>query len=574
MMPYQPRFPAALRCAALAVLGSLLADCATAPSAPAVKAEPVAVSAPPKGESEALMAAENALRAGDCHGAAENYLAAAKASADPAVAARASQLAVGCDQLPIARTAARRWLELEPYSGDAALTAALVALKRYDLAEARTALTTWRDSGSAGSQDPLRFAELLEQETEATAVYRVFGEVLVGEDPTAEVLLAEARLALAAQNMRAARDAAQRALELDSGLLDARIIVLRAQSVAGEHDAAIAGARAVREELEGDDVFLLADLLIAADRYDEARTELTPLAAAPATKIGAERRLIGLEMQEGDFSAVEERLKPLMGERGTTALALLIMAQLSELRGDDAGAMQSYRLLADSSLAVTARAAAARLLIKHGDRKNALALLDDYAAQNPESRIEVGATRAQLLAQSGDLSGALEGLDALQQQYPGHPDLDYQRATVLETGGRTRDAVAQFERALKDRPDDPQLSNALGFTLADHKLKLDRAETLIRHAMEVSPDNPAIQDSLGWVLFRRGKVKDALPVLQHAWRNSGDGEIAAHYGEVLWKSGDRGQARYVWQQALNGNPAHAGVRATMARLTGEGPEKP
>ena len=520
------------------------------------------------------MAAENALRAGDCHGAAENYLAAAQASSDPAVAARAAQLAVGCDQLPIAQTAATRWLALEPFSGDAALTAALVALKRYDLPDARKALTTWRDSGSAGSQDPLRFAELLQQETEATAVYRVFREVLVGEDPTAEVLLAEARLALAAQNMRVASQAAQRALDVDSSLLDARVIVLRAQSVAGQHEAAIAGAREIREALQGDDVFLLADLLIAADRYDEARKELTTLAAAPETKVGAERRLIGLEMQEGDFAAAEARLKPLVGERGTTALALLIMAQLSEQRGDDAGAMQSYRLLADSSLALTARAAAARLLIKHGDRTNALALLDEYAAQNPEARIEVGATRAQLLAQSGDLSGALEGLDALEKQYPGHPDLDYQRATVLETGGRTRDAVAQFERALKARPEDPQLSNALGFTLADHSLKLDRAETLIRHAIEVSPDNPAIQDSLGWVLFRRGKVKDALPVLQHAWRNSGDGEIAAHYGEVLWKSGDRGQARYVWQQALNSNPAHVGLHATMARLTGEGAEKP
>ncbi|HXC59941.1 MAG TPA: tetratricopeptide repeat protein [Steroidobacteraceae bacterium] len=515
------------------------------------------------------MAAENALRAGDCRAAAENYLAAAKASSDPAVATRASELAMGCDQLPTARVATRRWLELEPYSGDAALTSAVVALKRYDLAEAKTALTSWRDSGSAGSQDPLRFAELLQKETEATAVYRVFGEVLVGEDPTAEVLLAEARLALAAQNMRVARDAAQRALALDSNLMEAQIIVLRTQSVAGEHDAAIAGARAIRDQLDGEDVFLLADLLIAADRYDDARKELAPLAADAATKVGAERRLIALEMQEGDFTAAEARLKPLLGERGTTALALLIMAQMAEQRGDDATAMQSYRLLADSSLAVTARASAARLLIKHGDRKNALALLDEYAAQNPESRIEIGATRAQLLAQSGDLGGALEGLDALQQQYPGHPDLDYQRATVLETGGRTRDAVAEFERALKARPDDPQLSNALGFTLADHNMKLDRAETLIRHAMNVSPDNPAIQDSLGWVLFRRGKMKDALPVLQRAWRNSGDSEIAAHYGEALWKSGDQGQARYVWQQALNGNPAHAGLRATMTRLTGE-----
>jgi len=545
-----------------------LAACATAPSGtPGAKA---AATAPaPKGESEALMAAENALRAGDCRGASENYLAAARASSEASAAMRASQLAVGCEQFTTARQATQRWLELDPWSGDAALTAALVALKRYDLNEARKALTTWRDSGSAGSQDPLRFAELLEQETDATAVYRVFGDVLVSDDPTAEVLLAEARLAMAAHNMKVARASAEKALTLDSELVEARIIILRTLSMQGQHDSAIEGARALKGVLEGEDMFLVAALLTAADRNDEARKELEPLAAVPETKLGAERRLIAMSMQEGDFAAAEERLKPLMGERGTTALAILVMAQLSEQKGDDARAMQSYQLLADSSLALTARRAAARLLMKHGDKKNALMLLDDYAAQNPEARVETGASRAQLLAQSGDLQGALQGLDELQQAYPDHPDLEYQRATVLETGGRTRDAIAAFERAQKERPDDPQLSNALGFTLADHNQKLGRAEELVRHALEVSPDNPAIQDSLGWVMFRRGRLDQALPILKKAWNNSGDSEIAAHYGEALWKSGDQGQARYIWQQALNTDPSHSGLRATMSRLTGE-----
>lgn len=520
------------------------------------------------------MAAENALREGDCRAASENYLAAAQASADPDVAMRASQLAVGCEQFTTARAATQRWLQLDAWSGDAALTAALVALKRYDLPEARKALTQWRDGGSAGSQDPLRFAELLQQETDATAVYRVFRDVLVGEDPTSEVLLAQARLAMAGQNMQVARAAAERALTLDSDMVEARIIILRSLSMQGQHDAAIEGARALRGVLDGEDVFLVADLLTAADRNDEARKELEPLAADEATKLGAERRLIAMSMQEGDFAAAEARLAPLMGERGATALAILVMAQLSEQKGDDARAMQSYRLLADSSLALTARRGAARLLLKHGDKKNALALLDDYAAQNPEARVETGATRAFLLAQSGDVEGALQGLDQLQQAYPDHPELEYQRATVLEAGGRTREAIAAFEKAQKARPDDPQLSNALGFTLADHGQKLTRAEELVRHALEVSPDNPAIQDSLGWVLFRRGKIAEALPVLKRAWHNSGDSEIAAHYGEALWKSGDEGQARYIWQQALNTDPSSTGVRNTMSRLTGEEVGKP
>jgi tetratricopeptide (TPR) repeat protein len=572
MMPDPSRSLAALRFGAVAVLAIGVAACATTPAASGSADAPVAKrqAAAPKGESESLMAAENALREGDCRAASENYLAAARLSSEARIAIRATELGVGCRQFSTARVAAQRWRELEPWSGEAALASALVALKRYDLTEARNALTAWRDSGSAGSQDPLQFAELLERESDSTALYRVFGDVLVHDDSTAEVLLAQARLALSAQNMRAAMDAAQRASTLDADMVEAQTIVLRALSVLGEHNAAIAGAKALNADaLQGEDVYLLADLLAAADQETAAREELLRLATTSETRLGAERRLIAMEIRDGNLDAAERRLGPLMGERGNTAMAILYLAQVAERRGDDDRAIQSYRLLADSSLALSARSAAARLMLKRGDRKSALALLDEFAAQNPESAIEAGATRSLLLAQAGDVADALKGLDELREQYPDHPDLDYQRATVLETGGRTRDAVAQFEGALKLRPGDPQLLNALGFTLADHKLRLARAEQLVRAALEVSPDNPAIQDSLGWVLYRRGKPAAAVPILALAWNNSSDPEIGAHYGEVLWKSGDEGQARYIWQQALNSNPKHQHLLETMARLTGE-----
>ncbi len=398
----------------------------------------------------------------------------------------------------------------------------------------------------------------------------VFGDVLVGEDPTPEVLLAQARLAFAAQNMHVARAAAHRAVEADTALTEARSIELRAQSVLGEHEAAIAGARQIDPaSLSGEDIYLLADLLDAADREQDASNELQRLAARPETKLGAERRLIAMALRNGDLDAAEQRLAPLMGDSGSAVVAVLYFAQLAERRGDDARAVQSYRLLADSSLGLAARSSAARLMMKHGDSKGALALIDEYAAKNPDSVLEAGAARATLLADSGDLKSALEGLDELDKAYPGYPDLQYTRATVLEMGGRTRDSVAQFERAIKERPDDPQLLNALGFTLADHKQDLAHAEKLIRAALVVSPDNPAMQDSLGWVLYRRGRKSEALPILDRAWQTSGDAEIAAHYGEVLWKNGDQGKARYIWQQALNSDPGHKHLRETMARVTGE-----
>jgi tetratricopeptide (TPR) repeat protein len=568
MMPDSHPLAAALRAGLLTVL-AFAAGCSTTAQSPGGET-PVPAAASPRGESEALMAAQNALAAGDCRVASESYLAAARFSENPVTAMRAAQLALGCHNLDTARAAALRWRELQPFSGEAALTAALVAMKRYDIAEAREALTAWRDSGSSGSQDPLGFAEALAEETDATLLYRLFGEVLVGEDPNAEVLLAQARLAMAGQNMQVAMDAATRAAALDERLIEAQSIVLRALSVLGEHNAALAGARELRlEQLQGDDVYLIADLLIGAGRDAEARAELARLAAVPAVASGAQRRLISMSLRQGRLDEAHAMLEVFASDRGSTALAFLYLAQLAERRGDVAGAIESYSVLADTPLGLSARSAAARLMIASGAKVQALRILDDYAAQNPDQALEVGLTRAHLLVGGGDLKGALEGLDALAGNFPEHPELAYTRATVLESGGRTREAVAAFERALQVRPDDPQLLNALGYTLADHSQRLRDAEQMVRKALEASPDSPAMQDSLGWVLYRRGRADEALPILARAWQNSADAEIGTHYGEVLWKTGDQNQARYVWQQALNGEPDHKGVRAAMERLAGE-----
>ena len=139
-----------------------------------------------------------------------------------------------------------------------------------------------------------------------------------------------------------------------------------------------------------------------------------------------------------------------------------------------------------------------------------------------------------MLAEAGDLQSALASLDELDEQYPGYPRLQYTRATVLEMGGRTSDAVAQFEKSLKERPQDPELLNALGFTMADHKLKLARAEELIRAALAASPDNPAIQDSLGWVLYQRGKKIAGI----------------ADSGARLAEQRRRGDCRALWRGAV------------------------
>lgn len=552
-----------LRSSFAALLGALAAGGVLAAEKPMVTAAPEADSK--------MMVAEVALERGDCRAAAEQYVGIAASSTESRIAARATQIGIACAQLESARRSAARWRMLAPESGEASLAAAIVALQLYRLDDARGALGAWRDVGSAGNQDPGQFAELLAHESDATAAYRVFSDVLSGPDPTAEVLLAQAKLAQQSFDLNAAIKLAERALELESKLTEARLLILRCRVMLGEVDQALAQAREIQPELTGDDAFIVADLLTAADRDDAAREELQKLQEKPELASGANRRLGALALADGDLGTAEARFGTLMGERGTTAVALFYLSQIAERKGDDARALQGYELLADSSLGLTARTAAARLLLKQGERPKALQMLEDYAHAHPDEAVEVAAARAQLLAGQGMYDAAISDLNAALARFPAHPTLEYQLATVLERAGRKRESLAAFKALARKRPDDPGIANALGFTLADHKQDLGRAEKLVQQALHVSPDNPAIQDSQAWVLFRRGKSRDAAAILERAYRNLRDPEIGAHYGEVLWSLGDQGRAHYIWQQALNVDPANSVLRGTIARLTGEPP---
>ena len=94
----------------------------------------------------------------------------------------------------------------------------------------------------------------------------------------------------------------------------------------------------------------------------------------------------------------------------------------------------------------------------------------------------------------------------------------------------------------------------------------DEARKLITRALELTPDDAAVIDSIGWIDYRQGKVKEALALLQKAFDKAHDPEIAAHLGEVLWVLGEKGQARAVWENALAKDPDHRVLKETMERL--------
>jgi len=576
--------------------GCLLAACAS--THPATDKPPT----PPADTTALTVTAESALKRGDCREASESYAKAA-AGGDVQLARRATQVAMACEHLPAAWQSATRWRTLAPSDREANALYAAIALKLYRTSEARGAIHEfWRveeqknaaapapappaaDAGPAAAVPPpphnaqarttrsmTELTALLLEESDASAVLIAMSGAL---EPTANspdnlTLLGE--LSLAAYDGQRAGRYAQQALQHDPQDLAALRILARAYVMRGDAPQALATARQAKTRDAQRGGMELAEVLASLDRSEEAHQELEQLRASGAPQAEIDRRLALLAFNSGDYKEAKQRFGELLSSGEGNDGVQLYLADIAVRVGDPDAALAAYRRLYDSSVALPARSRAAALLLERRSRTEALALLDDYAADHPEDELDLTLAKARLLADHGEADAGLAILSAELERHPQHPSIEYDRAVILEQAGHVNESVEALEHMLEKRPEDPALLNALGYTLADHSLELPHAETLIKRALTVMPDSPAALDSLGWVRYRNGDVKGATATLQRAYSLGHDAEIAAHWGEALWVSGDRAEARRVWAAALARNPDSKQLKATLKRFLPDAPQ--
>ena len=113
-------------------------------------------------------------------------------------------------------------------------------------------------------------------------------------------------------------------------------------------------------------------------------------------------------------------------------------------------------------------------------------------------------------------------------------------------------AIQQLEAVYEMDPNDPGINNNLGYSLTEAGRDLERAEKMIRFSLAQNPRSHATLDSLGWVLYKRGKFDEAVQYIRQALRLS-EGEepvLHDHLGDALYRMGNKAAAADEWRKAL------------------------
>ena len=222
--------------------------------------------------------------------------------------------------------------------------------------------------------------------------------------------------------------------------------------------------------------------------------------------------------------------------------AYLMLARIADARNKPQEAEQWMARIAPSPIGKQALLQRIDWLVQ--DQKFGLAqqLLPQLPSETTQEKSAVALLHSHILEKQERFAEALHTLNRALKADPDNAELLYARGNVYWQMNKFAELEQDMRKVMRLQPDSPAAYNALGYNFADRNLRLDEARELIARALEMAPESAAIQDSMGWVEYRLGNLPRALELLKQAFETEPEAEIAAHYGEVLWKSGRQAEA--------------------------------
>lgn len=238
--------------------------------------------------------------------------------------------------------------------------------------------------------------------------------------------------------------------------------------------------------------------------------------------------------------------------------AWLLVGDILTDVGDKEGSRAAYRTPKPGSADfVAARAKLAWSYQTDKKKDEALKVARDTLAAEPNSK-DAATTLADLLRADEQYEESVTVLNKLIATEGDAPDwrLLYMRAVDLQESNRWPQAERDLTAALKQRPEEPELLNFLGYSWIDRGEKLREAVAMVQRAVNANPKSGAMIDSLGWGYYRLGDYNTAVDKLEQAVAiEAGDPDVNNHLGDAYWRVGRKTEARFQWNRVLTLEPS-------------------
>jgi len=506
-----------------------------------------------------LLVAEMAGKRGQTELAREHYARAAELTDDIEVLERAMRIAIYAEDWPLALETTHRWVQKQGFNSESRHVLGLLYIRTGDIDAAEEQfLALIKEAQETANDVYSLIANTLRQVDEKERSLILMDRLVTKDFTNAKAHYVYADLAMRARQYHLAIDQAELAIGFDPDLTVAKTLRVQGLSQLGESEMAFAEmANMVAEDADNFALRLAyARLLLQAERYSDAIKQLQVLLKRRADDSELLYTIALAHLQTQELEPAKKYLEQLVAANQRLDESHYYLARIAQQQNDLDAAIEHFSRVAFGELFLDSMIRLTDLYAETEGMDRALehiGLVRKNARNTPDI-IRLFMAEGGLLYNMAEYEMAYEVYSEGLLEYPRHPDLLYARALIAEKLGRIDRLEADLRNILEIDPKNANALNALGFTLADHNLRLDEARSFIEQAYALSSADPAIIDSMGWVNYRIGRLSEAENYLRKAFKLMPEAEIIGHLVEVLWAQEKQVQARQLLQQGLQDFP--------------------
>ncbi len=503
-----------------------------------------------------LLLAEIAGHRGMLDISVDNYMELARKTRDPEVVERATRIAVYARDDEATREAAELWIEIDPRSADAHQVLAVMSVRNGDIEQALEHLNILLNNSDGMIDQKLwMIANMLGREEDQGAVIAVMERLMADRQDDAQALFAYSHVIARLGDLDKARSLLERVMVLMPGNTN---VALSYVSILQRQEKTAEAITWLEDNLskQEDDFnlrLIYARLLADTKQFDAARREFELLATQAPNNADVLYALGLLYLQASRLEDSERYFTRLTNTGQHVDEANYYLGRIAEENNELDAAGSWYQGVQKGENYFDAQVRLGLILAQQEKIEEARKHLQTVRAKSGRERSLLIQAEGELLTGQKRYEDAMSVYDdALDQQYDA--DILYSRAMLAEKMNRLDILESDLKQIIENDPGNAQALNALGYTLADRTERYEEAYEYIKRALEISPNDFYILDSMGWVLYRLGRLNESVVYLRRALELRPDPEIAAHLGEVLWVMGDKERARSIWDTALQETP--------------------
>ncbi len=314
----------------------------------------------------------------------------------------------------------------------------------------------------------------------------------------------------------------------------------------------------------------LGQILADQKKFPESYEVFEELSKLAPSNLGIQIRMALILAEQKQFDRAKEMLdKVLQAKPGWDQARFQLGRILKEQGKLDEAEKEFLEIQKGQPTFINSRVMLALMFLRKKNYDKAIRYIDE-AILPDTTDTDLLEIKASILEELYRLEEAMVIYRKILEIDPKDYRIRYALGNCLEKSGRRSEGLAEMEKILEEKPDDPGALNFIGYTLVSSSSDLERGERLIRRAIELKPEDGYIMDSMAWVLHKKGNHQDALPYLEKAIQKvPADPIIFDHLGDVQAALDMKELAAESYRKSLSVNPDNLLVQQKLRKIEQE-----